>query len=85
MFNLCCQHFLNFNREGKLMNGQNNLTPDEEEALREVARGGLLQKIIPADIEDRLIKYGHIEQKLGGLVATTKGKLYAATGGKVAL
>lgn len=67
------------------MNGQNNLTPDEEEALREVARGGLLQKIIPADIEDRLIKYGYIEQKLGGLVATTKGKLHAATGGKVAL
>jgi len=58
------------------MTRQNDLTPDEEEALREVARGGLMQKVIPAKARERLIELGYIEQKLGGLAATARGKLY---------
>jgi len=58
------------------MDDKNKLTSAEEEALREVARGGLMQKVIPAEIEDRLIKLGYIEQKLGGLVATAEGQLW---------
>ena len=53
------------------------LTSEEEAALCEVARGSSMQKIIPAEIKNRLIKLGYIEQKLGGLVATSKGKLWA--------
>ena len=59
-----------------------DLTPDEEEALREVARGGLMQKVIPAKARDRLIELGYIEQKLGGLAATAKGKLYSVRHGR---
>ena len=66
------------------MDDQNKLTSAEAAALREVASGGLMQKVIPADIRDRLIKMGYIEQKLGGLAATTKGKLYNAISDKSA-
>lgn len=59
--------------------GQDDLTSVEAEALREVARGGLMQRVISDHIRDRLIQLGYIEQKLGGLVATAKGKLYAVT------
>lgn len=62
-----------------MMVKQDDLTPAEAEALREVARGGLMQKVIPDHLRDRLIELKYIEQKLGGLVATAKGKLYAAT------
>ena len=56
----------------------NDLTPTELEALREVARGDLFQKVIPAKAQARLIELGYIDQKLGGLVATSKGRLYLA-------
>jgi hypothetical protein len=59
------------------MNDNNKLTSEEEAALCEVARGGLMQKVIPLEIKDRLVKLGYIEQKFGGLVATSKGKLWA--------
>jgi hypothetical protein len=36
-----------------------------------------MQKVIPAETMDRLIKLGYIEQKLGGIVATPNGKLWA--------
>jgi hypothetical protein len=58
---------------------QNDLTSVEAEALREVGRGGLMQRVIADHIRDRLIQLGYIEQRLGGLVATAKGKLCAAT------
>jgi hypothetical protein len=59
------------------MNNDNKLTSAEEAALCEVARGSLMQKVIPIEIKERLVKLGYIEQKLGGLVATSKGKLWA--------
>jgi hypothetical protein len=55
----------------------NKLTSAEEDALCEVARGHSLQKVIPLEIKNRLVKLGFIEQKLGGLVATSKGQLWA--------
>lgn len=58
------------------MNDQKGLIAAEEKVLRDVAAGGLMQKIIPADIQERLIDLGYIEQKLGGLAATPKGILY---------
>lgn len=56
---------------------QNDLTRAEAEALREVARGGLLQKTIPKHLRDRLIELKYIEQKLGSPVATAKGEFYS--------
>ena len=61
------------------MKKENDLTDADAKALREVARGGLMQKVIPDDRRDRLIKLKYIEQKLGGLAATAKGKRYAAS------
>jgi hypothetical protein len=55
-----------------------DLDPAEVEALREVARPGLLKKPIPAKVQERLIKMGYVEQKLGDLMATAKGKVYLA-------
>lgn len=57
---------------------QDDLTPAEAEALREVAHGGLMQKVIPDHLRDRLIELKYIEQRLGGLVATAKGKFHVA-------
>ena len=51
-----------------------DLDPAEVEALREVAQPSLLKKPIPAKVQDRLIKMGYVEQKLGNLVATAKGE-----------
>jgi hypothetical protein len=56
-----------------------DLDPAEVEALREVARPSLLKKPIPAKLQDRLIKMGYVEQKLGNLVATAKGRTYLAS------
>jgi len=53
------------------MNDQIALTTDEVVALRQVNSG----RVIPADMQKRLIKLGYIEQKLGGLVVTLKGIL----------
>jgi hypothetical protein len=36
-----------------------------------------MQRVIQLAIKDRLVTLGYIEQKLGGLVATFKGKLWA--------
>ena len=57
---------------------ENDLTSVEVEALREIARPSLLKKPIPANVQDRLIKMGYVEQKLGDLVATAKGRVYLA-------
>jgi hypothetical protein len=50
---------------------QNTLTSAEKTALHKVAK----QKAIPADIQERLIKLGYIEQRL---VITARGKSYTA-------
>ena len=57
---------------------EKDLTPAEVEALREIARPSLLKKTIPAKVQDRLIKMGYVEQKLGDLVATAKERAYLA-------
>lgn len=54
------------------------LTPSLLQALREIARPGYFRKTISSDARDRLIELGYIEQKMSGLVATAKGKLYLA-------
>jgi hypothetical protein len=52
------------------------LTDDERASLREVARGGLMQKRIPPEHQRKLTQLGLIEQTLGGsFAATTKGRL----------
>ena len=61
-----------------IMSRRNDLTAIEVEYLHEVARCGMLQKTLPTKVRARLIELGYIEQKLGGLVATSKGKVYAA-------
>jgi len=55
---------------------EKDLTPAEVEALREIARPSLLKKPIPDKVQDQLIKMGYVEQKLGDLVATAKGRAY---------
>ncbi len=57
---------------------EKDLTPAEVETLREIARPSLLKKTVPAKVQERLIKMGYVEQKLGGLVATAKGRAYLA-------
>ncbi len=57
---------------------EKDLTPAEVEALREIARPSLLKKTIPAKVQERLINMGYVEQKLGDLVASAKGKVYLA-------
>jgi hypothetical protein len=57
---------------------EKDLTPAEVEALREIARPSLLKKTIPAKVQERLIKMGYVEKKLGDLVATAKGRAYVA-------
>lgn len=53
-----------------------DLNPDEAQALREVARGRLMQRKIGEAERDRLIELGYIERKLGGLQATAEGHRY---------
>ena len=57
---------------------EKDLTPAEVEALREIARPSLLRKTISAKVAERLIKTGYVEQMLGDLVATAKGRAYLA-------
>ena len=52
------------------------LTMSETQALRDVARGRLMQRKIGSAERDRLIELGFIEHKLGGLQATTEGHRY---------
>jgi len=58
------------------------MKPTEEEIkwLQEIKNGQLLGRgstmNVTAEIRDRLIALGLIEQKLGGLVVTAKGKKY---------
>jgi hypothetical protein len=54
-----------------------DLTPGEFASLREVAIGGLMQKRIPQEHRDRLIRLRLIEQVSGGLKATPSGALLA--------
>jgi len=62
--------------EERLNMVQENLTPPEEAALREIARPALRTKAICEEVRDRLIELGYIQQKLSGLVATPKGNFY---------
>lgn len=55
---------------------QNELAASEVHALREVARGRLMQKKIAEADRDRLLELGYIEWKFGGLQATTTGHQY---------
>jgi hypothetical protein len=55
---------------------QNELTAGEIQALREIARGRLMQRKIAEADRDRLLELGYIEQKFGGLQATTEGHRY---------
>ncbi len=63
-------------REVKQWFSRKTLHQTKRKHCGEVARGGLLQKVIPARARDRLIDLGYIEEKLRGLVATARGKLY---------
>ena len=54
-----------------------DLTPEELDALREVSHRAM-QKVIPNEVQDRLLEQKLIEQKLGGLALTAKGKIYIA-------
>ena len=56
-----------------------NLTAAEVAALRAVARRSETKKHIPDKVRDRLIELGYIEQSLGELVTTAKGKLVLAS------
>jgi hypothetical protein len=57
---------------------QDDLTPTEIEALQEIANTGLLKKATLSKELKRLTKLGYIQKNFGGLLATTKGKLYLA-------
>ena len=52
------------------------LSMSETQALREVARGRLMQRKVSDADRDRLIELGFIERKFGGLQATTEGHQY---------
>ncbi len=52
------------------------LTANETQALREVARGRLNQRKIDEADRDRLLELGYIERKFGGLQATAEGHQY---------
>jgi hypothetical protein len=54
----------------------NDLTPSEAQALREVARGRLMQRRIGDAERDRLLELGYIERLFGGLQATAEGHKY---------
>jgi hypothetical protein len=55
---------------------QDELTMSETNALREVARGRLMQRKLSDADRDRLIELGYIERKFGGLQATDEGHKY---------
>jgi hypothetical protein len=55
------------------------LTDAELEGLQELTKVGSIKKTIPENILDRLIRLNYAEDQLGGPVATSKGKMYAAT------
>jgi len=52
----------------------NDLTSAEATALEDTGRA--FSTIMPDEIREILISKGYIEQKLGGLMRTTKGDLY---------
>ena len=52
------------------MTQEKELTPSEEDALREIGRTGLLKKAIPPKLEHRLIDLGYVERRAGGPVPT---------------
>lgn len=55
---------------------EHHLTHDESMHLRNVVRGGLMMKVVPDDVTEKLVEHGHIIQVLGGLKATDQGQLY---------
>ena len=50
------------------------LTPDDREALREVAKGAM-QRILPDEQKARLVELGLVRIALGGPMLTTEGRL----------
>lgn len=55
---------------------EKDLSAEELDVLRDLARPGLLKKAIPERVLKRLVALGYAEEKLGGPVATPKGKIY---------
>ena len=58
---------------------QEDLTPEQIEALQEVANAGVLKNAALSKAQKRLMKLGCIEKRRGGLVVTKKGKLLLPT------
>jgi hypothetical protein len=54
------------------------LNDEEKAALRNIARGGAMQEATPPHLQESLLAKGYILQKLGGLAATTIGRMYDA-------
>lgn len=61
---------------------RDDLTAAEVEALREVTKG-LMQGVIPDHVRAKLIEKKYIDQKLGGLAITAKGRRYLLTYKKI--
>jgi hypothetical protein len=57
---------------------QENLNSAEVNALREVKKG-IMQRVIPDHVCSRLIQKKYIEQEVGGLSLTSKGRRYLRT------
>lgn len=58
------------------MTQDEELTPAEKEALRQIVRQSLIPTPISAETQNRLIEMGYIEHTLRGLVATAKARAY---------
>ena len=57
---------------------QEHLNSAEVNALKEVKKGPL-QRAIPGQVRAHLLQKKYIEQKLGGLTLTSKGRRYLRT------
>ncbi len=53
-----------------------DLTASETQALRDVARGRLMQRKISAADCERLLELGYVERRFGGIQATAEGHRY---------
>jgi hypothetical protein len=53
----------------------NSLSAEELDALRSLARNGLMRLVIPEHISEALVHAGYAQPRAGGIVATEKGKL----------
>jgi hypothetical protein len=55
-----------------------DLSEEDLKWLREIVSGSLVRQRTPDDVRQRLIDQGLIEERLGGDVATAKGRLLAS-------